>query len=125
MLGTKPAAPRYSKPRFAKILTFAPLSATQLLLEILVCKSRWQKFLLLQRLLRRPGARCGAVKLNRRCAGPIGRELRIFGAMRIIDYKFPGSVTLAADYFGTAATHGDRLTLGIGACHAPGRTGQS
>jgi len=40
--------------RFAKILTFAPLAETGVLQRILICRSLWQKFAILQRLLSRP-----------------------------------------------------------------------
>jgi hypothetical protein len=41
-------------PRFAKVLTFAPLAKTRVLLGILICRSFWQKLVLLQGLLSRP-----------------------------------------------------------------------
>jgi len=43
--------------RFAKVLIFAPLAEIRFLLEILICRSFWQKFVLLQGLLSRPKVR--------------------------------------------------------------------
>jgi hypothetical protein len=40
--------------RFAKVLTFAPLAESGVLPGILICRSFWQKFVLLQGLLSWP-----------------------------------------------------------------------